>query len=228
MQRTDPGPERLAHSSLEPCKSISHYCGVSKLDWLPDPLRRLSKLRTLDTGEVLFRQGDRANAIFEVDGGRMRLVRQTVDNHPVTLHTARPGELFAEAALFADRYHCDAVAAVASRVRIIPKRALTNAFRNDPALAERFMAVLARQIHGLRSRLEGRNIRSARERVLNHLALSADPVSRSVTLDGTLLDLASEIGLSHEALYRALASLAKEGVIARTRSTIILQKRRRL
>jgi CRP-like cAMP-binding protein len=207
MQRTDPGPERLAHSSLEPCKSISHYCGVSKLDWLPDPLRRLSKLRTLDTGEVLFRQGDRANAIFEVDGGRMRLVRQTVDNHPVTLHTARPGELFAEAALFADRYHCDAVAAVASRVRIIPKRALTNAFRNDPALAERFMAVLARQIH---------------------LALSADPVSRSVTLDGTLLDLASEIGLSHEALYRALASLAKEGVIARTRSTIILQKRRRL
>jgi CRP-like cAMP-binding protein len=90
------------------------------------------------------------------------------------------------------------------------------------------MAVLARQIHGLRSRLEGRNIRSARERVLNHLALSADPVSRSVTLDGTLLDLASEIGLSHEALYRALASLAKEGVIARTRSTIILQKRRRL
>ncbi len=201
---------------------------MSKLDWLPDPLRRLSKLRTLDADEILFRQGDRANAIFEVDAGRMRLVRHTVDSHPVTLHTARSGDLFAEAALFADRYHCDAVAAAPSRVRIIPKRALLSAFRNNPALGERFMAVLARQIHGLRSRLEGRNIRSARERVLNHLALSADPATRSVTLDGTLLDLASEIGLSHEALYRALAALAKDGLIARSRSTITLQKKRRI
>jgi len=79
----------------------------STLDWLPDRLRALSKVRSLAAGEVLFRQGDRANAIFEVEQGRMRLVRQTIDNHPVTLHTARPGELFAEAALFADRYHCD-------------------------------------------------------------------------------------------------------------------------
>jgi CRP-like cAMP-binding protein len=144
------------------------------------------------------------------------------------LHTARPGELFAEAALFADRYHCDAVAASASRVRVLPKRPLLAAFRDDPAVGERFMAVLARQIHGLRSRLEGRNIRSARERVLNYLVLAADADTRTVALDGTLMDLASEIGLSHEALYRTLAALVRDGVIRRTRSSIVLQKGRRL
>jgi CRP-like cAMP-binding protein len=201
---------------------------MATLDWLPDRLRALSKVRSLDAGAVLFRQGDRANAIFEVERGRMRLVRQTIDNHPVTLHTARPGELFAEAALFADRYHCDAVAASASRVRVLPKRPLLAAFRDDPAVGERFMAVLARQIHGLRSRLEGRNIRSARERVLNYLVLAADADTRAVALDGTLMDLASEIGLSHEALYRTLAALVRDGVIKRTRSSIVLQKARRL
>ncbi|HEV8407730.1 MAG TPA: cyclic nucleotide-binding domain-containing protein, partial [Sphingomicrobium sp.] len=81
---------------------------MPNLDWLPDQLRRLSKLRTLEAGEFLFRQGDRVNAIFKVDQGRMRLIRHTIDNRPVTLHTARAGDLFAEAALFADRYHCDA------------------------------------------------------------------------------------------------------------------------
>lgn len=196
------------------------------LDWLPDPLRRLAKLRTLDAGEFLFRQGDRANAIFNVDRGRMRLVRHTIDNHPVTLHTARAGDLFAEAALFADRYHCDAVAATAASVRVFPKRALLAAFRGDPALSERFMATLAHQVHALRSRLEGRNIRSARERVLNHLILAADARSRTVRLDGTLIDLASEIGLSHEALYRTLATLETDGLITRTRSTITVKSGR--
>lgn len=197
---------------------------MSNLGWLPDQVRRLSKVRTLAAGEALFRQGDRATAIFQVDQGRMRLIRHTIDNHPVTLHTARAGELFAEAALFADRYHCDAVAATASRVYIYPKRDLLAAFRNDAALGERFMSTLAHQIHALRSRLEGRNIRSARERVLNHLVLAADAESRTVTLDGHLMDLAAEIGLSHEALYRTLATLEKEGAITRTRSSITLRK----
>jgi CRP-like cAMP-binding protein len=190
----------------------------------PDALRGRSKTRVLAAGETLFRQGDRAAAIFEVEQGRVRLIRHSIDNHPVPLHTARAGELFAEAALFADRYHCDAVAAVPSRVRAYPKRALLAALRNDPALAERFMAVLARQIHVLRSRLEERNIRSARERVLNRLVLAAGEHGRTMSWDGTLMDLAAEMGLSHEVLYRTLAALEKDGTIIRTRSTITLRK----
>lgn len=156
----------------------------------------------------------------------MRLTRHTIDNRRVTLHTARVGDLFAEAGLFADRYHCDAVAAVDSRVHVYPKRVLLAAFRSDPALSERFMAVLAHQIHALRSRLEQRNIRSARERVMNHLILAADADGSTVQLDGTLMDLATEIGLSHEVLYRTLAALEKDGAIARTRSAITLRKRK--
>ena len=194
------------------------------LDWLPVAVRQRSTIRRLAAGEALFRQGDKAIAIFEVEHGRLLMIRHTVDNRPVILHSAGPGELFAEAALFATTYHCDAVAPVASRVRVYPKRQLLAAFRSDPAVAERFMALLAHQIHALRSRLEERNIRSARERVLRHLALAVGADGRTVRIDGTLMDLAAEMGLSHEALYRTLAALEKEGMIARTRSAIVLQK----
>jgi len=193
---------------------------ASALDWLPAEVRERSVVRSLNAGETLFRQGDKATAIFAVESGRVRLVRHTTDNHPIVLHTARSGELFAEAALFAGAYHCDAVAAMASRVRAVPKRPLLAAFRSDPAIGERFMAVLAHQVHALRARLEERNIRSARARVLHHLGLMSGADGRAVALEGTLMDLAAELGLTHEALYRTLAALEKEGVIVRTKSEI--------
>jgi CRP/FNR family transcriptional regulator, dissimilatory nitrate respiration regulator len=198
---------------------------ASSLDWVPAAMRELRGIRALAPGETLFRQGDKAVAIFEVEEGRLRLVRHTIDSHPVVLHTARKGELFAEAALFAAAYHCDAVAAVACRVRVYPKRQLRAAFRRDPDLAERFMAVLARQVHALRARLEERNIRSARARVLHHLALAAGPDGRTMRLEGTLMELAAELGLSHEVLYRTLAALEKEGAVARSAQAIVLRKK---
>jgi CRP-like cAMP-binding protein len=195
------------------------------LAWLPDAIRAKAPRRALNTGEHLFRQGDKAAAIYWVEAGRLELVRHTVDDHPVTLHTAKAGELFAEAALYSEVYHCDAIARTASRVRVLAKRTLRAALREDPGLAERTMAVLAREIQRLRSRLELRNIRSARLRLMHHLALAAEPGTRMVRLDGTLKDLAAELGLTHEVLYRTLGNLERERVVARGRATITLGKR---
>jgi CRP/FNR family transcriptional regulator, dissimilatory nitrate respiration regulator len=111
-----------------------------------------------------------------------------------------------------------------SRVRVYPKRSLLAAFRADPERSERFMAVLAREILRLRTRIEERNIRGARERVLHHLLLNLGEDGRTVQVAGTLMDLAAEIGLTHEALYRALAALAKDGVIERRGTEIRLRK----
>jgi CRP-like cAMP-binding protein len=198
---------------------------MSSLDWLPVAIRQRSTTRDLDAGETLFRQGHKASAIFEVEQGRLRLIRHTIDSYPIVLHTAREGQLFAEAALFATAYYCGAIAAIASRVRVYPKRELLAAFRRDSAMVGRFMAVLAHQIHALRVRLEERNICSARKRVLHHVALAAGKDGRALRLEGTLLNLAAELGLTHEVLYRTLADLEKAGAITRTRSSIILRKK---
>jgi CRP/FNR family transcriptional regulator, dissimilatory nitrate respiration regulator len=189
------------------------------------PLAELpGRVRALDQGQMLFRQGDEATAIFAVEQGRLRLVRHTVDDRKVVLHTARPGELFAEAALFADTYHCDAVADIASLVRVLPKPELLARFAADPAAARRFMAILARQVMALRTRLELRSIRSARERLLQHLLLAAAAGGGTVRIEGTLMDLAAELGLTHETLYRVLAELEAEGVLARGEGGIRLLK----
>jgi CRP-like cAMP-binding protein len=193
-------------------------------DALPPSLEAGSTLRVLAPGELLFRQGDRAAAIYKVESGRLRMVRRTIDDHLVILHTAGRGEFFAEASLFAEVYHCDAVTAAQSRVRIYPKAIMMDALRTDPALAEAFMARLARQLQELRARMELRNIRSARERVLQYLWLRAGVHGRSIAIEGQLQDIAAEIGITREALYRTLAALEGEGHLTRTESTILLKK----
>ena len=193
-------------------------------DPLPASLEAGTSVRVLAPGDLLFRQGDPAAAIFKVESGRLRLVRRTVDDHLVILHTARRGEFFAEASLFADAYHCDAVAAAASSVRVYPKQTVMEAMRRDPALAEAFMARLARQLQELRARMELRNIRSARDRVLQYLRLRAGLHGRSIALEGQLQDIAAEIGMTREALYRTLAALEAEGHLTRTETAILLKK----
>ena len=191
---------------------------------LPDRLAREGTVRQLAPGESLFHQGDRATAIFEVESGRLRLIRRTVDDHLVILHTARRGEFFAEASLFAEAYHCDAVAAAPSRVRVYPKAKVMEALAADPALAAAFMARLAHQLQELRARMELRNIRSARDRVLQYLRLRAGSQGRSIPVEGQLQDIAAEIGITREALYRTLAALEAEGQLARTETAILLKK----
>jgi CRP/FNR family transcriptional regulator, dissimilatory nitrate respiration regulator len=197
---------------------------MQRFDWLPSSLAAEAGSRELAAGEELFRRGDRAWAIFAVETGRLRLVRRTVDDRLVILHTASAGEVFAEAALFATSYHCDAVAVQPSRVRVYPKAKLLTAMRAEPALLEGFAASLARQLQALRTRLELRNVRSAPTRLLHYLALIAGPDGRTITLDGPLQDFAGDLGLSREALYRALAKLEAAGHVVRTKTTIVLRK----
>ena len=191
---------------------------------LPPSLEAGSVVRVLASGELLFRQGDRAEAIYRVETGRLRLIRRTIDDHLVILHTAGRGEFFAEASLFAEAYHCDAVAAAQSRVRVYPKTIVMAALRTDPALAEAFMARLARQLQELRARMELRNIRSARERLLQYLWLRAGVDGCGIAIEGQLQDVAAEIGMSREALYRTLATLEAEGSLTRKDNAILLKK----
>ena len=130
-------------------------------------------LRHLEAGEALFRQGDPALAIFRLQSGQVRLLRHTEDGSSVVMHVARPGETFAEAALFADAYHCDAIAQAPSRVAVIDKRDLLQDVGRDASEVLDLAHAMAGQVRDLRARLEVRNIRATDQRLLAWLRLKA-------------------------------------------------------
>jgi CRP-like cAMP-binding protein len=179
-------------------------------------------VRRIPAGGALFRQGDSTFGVFRLVSGRFSLVRVTPGGTEVLMHTVRAGELFAEASLFSPRYHCDAVAVRDSEVLVYPKAELTRQLKQNKDDLWAFTAELAQRIQGLRTHLEVRQIRSAPERVLQALRLRCDS-SGTWRVDGTLKKFAEEIGLTHEALYRALASLERDGHIARENDEIRLK-----
>jgi hypothetical protein len=72
--------------------------------------------RSLARNKYLFRQGDKVQAIYFVEDGRLRLDRRTFDGRSLVFGTSSAGEFFVEAALFAEIFRCDAVATEPSRV----------------------------------------------------------------------------------------------------------------
>ena len=194
-------------------------------DWLPADARSAAIDHKLKAGEQLFKLGDKTLGLCEVVTGRVRLARVDRSGREIVLHVAGPGETLAEASLFSPQYHCDAIANTNAIVRIYPKRKILAAFGENPNAARAFTETLAQQVMNLRTRVEQRNIRSARERVRHFLMLNVGSDRRTVKLRGTLKDLAAEIGLTHEALYRTLAILERSGEVTRKGEKIVLSKR---
>jgi CRP-like cAMP-binding protein len=166
-------------------------------------------------GAAVFRQGDPADAVFLVETGRVRLVRVLADGTPLVLFVAEVGESFAEASLSAAHYHCDAVAETDAVVLALPKTDLLSALAADPAECLALTLALAGQVRDLRARLELRNVRSATERVLAWLRLHASGNPPHVPMRRSWTQVADEVGLTREAVYRSLASLEQQGRISR-------------
>ena len=174
---------------------------MSAADWLSPTVRAAAIERRLTAGQALFRAGSRSNGFFAVVGGTVRLIRVDRNGREAVLQTASAGDTLAEASLFSPAYHCDAIAATDAVVRLFPKSVMLAELQRDPKLARAFATMLARQVMTLRTRLETRNIHSARERVRHFLTIHAGGDGRTVALAGTLKQLAADLGLTHEALY---------------------------
>jgi CRP/FNR family transcriptional regulator, dissimilatory nitrate respiration regulator len=183
-------------------------------------------LRRLSAGSTLLRQGEKSIGIFFLTSGRLRMQRVTPDGGMVTLHIVRPGETFAEASLFADRYQCDIIAETDAAVWLYPKDELTRRLHENPDSLWELTAGLARSLHRLRLRYELKQIRSAPERVLQFLRLGYDETG-VYHVPGTLKEMATELGLTHEALYRALATLERQKHICRADGGLQITSNRR-
>jgi CRP-like cAMP-binding protein len=168
-------------------------------------IERLAKLkateRILPSGGVLFRANDPVLSLFLVESGVLQLVRTLSHGFQLTLQRAGPRALLAEASLFASRYHCDAVATEQSVLRVLPLRRVKAAIRDDSELASAFMRHLAREVQRARAKAEILSLKTVAERVDAWITLNDGRLAPR----GRWREVASEIGVTPEALYRELA-----------------------
>jgi CRP/FNR family transcriptional regulator, dissimilatory nitrate respiration regulator len=156
--------------------------------------------RRLARGEALFHQGDPVRTMALVTEGRVVLSRPTAEGGLLVLQRAGAGEVLSEASAYAGHYHCAASADTDAAVTLVAVAIFHARLAADPTLAARWAEHLAQAVQGARLRAEVRSIRGVEARLDAWLA-----TGRPIPEKGQIQDLAAEIGVSREALYRALA-----------------------
>lgn len=193
------------------------------LERLPDELKNRTVYRNIAAKQILFQQGETANAIYFLVEGQIRLASFT-EERMINYYFIKLRESFAEVALFCDTYPCSAIADFPSRVAAIDKELFRQALDEYPDLANIYMSQLTERYKTVKTLLELRSIRSARERLLQYLTHQIESDRRTVILQRPLKYLAIELGLSVEALYRTISRLQSEGVITRKQRSITLNE----
>lgn len=172
------------------------------LYFLTDTLTRLAEgSRTLPAADTLFRAGDPVKCLYLVVSGALRLTRMLPHGAELVVQRAEPGAIVAETSLFANRYCCNAIATETSLVCAVRIPAVQAALRDDSRLLWEWVHHMTRQVQQARARAEILSLKKVAHRVEGWRALNDGILPPK----GRWRQLADEIGVSPEALYREFA-----------------------
>jgi CRP-like cAMP-binding protein len=157
--------------------------------------------KSFDQGGSVFHQGDPIHSLYVVMSGTVHLVRHRADGAATVLQRCTAGHILAEASVYSDTYHCDAVSVSAVSVSIVPVAEFKRLLAADIAFATLWSAHLARELQATRKRAEIVSLRTVRARLDAWLAWNEGVLPPK----GVWKQLADDIGVSPEALYREVA-----------------------
>ena len=177
---------------------------------IPDGLRAIADRLQFRAGETLFRTGNRLKGVFCVIAGEVRLIRHARNGAEIVLQRARGG-FFAEASIGTGTYHCDAVAAQPGALLRFPAQAFRAALANDEMFRDAWIAHLARELLRSRAQAERLGLKSATQRIVHYI--ESEGAAGTLALTDSRKAWAAELGLTHEALYRALRRMQANGTL---------------
>lgn len=183
-------------------------------DYLPPTLSETVSTIRLDKGQSLFHTGDRVESFYLVRTGDLVAVRSLPSGAEAIMVTARAGEFFGESSLFQLTYTCEARARSTCVLASFNAERFRQAMAGDTTFALAFTRTMAIALRKQCSRVERLRLKSATDRVIHYLACETGP-SGWAELGGTLQEWAAELALEPETLYRTLAQLEKDGMLAR-------------
>jgi CRP-like cAMP-binding protein len=154
-----------------------------------------------ENGRFLFHRGDPVTVMHFVLSGSIHLVRHQSDGSRLILQRAQPGSILAEASLYSGAYHCDAVASGTAHTRVYAKAGLKKLLAKSPEFSDVWANYLAQELQGSRLRSEILSLNTVARRLDAWIAWNGG----SCPEKGGWNLLASQIGVSPEALYREMA-----------------------
>jgi len=176
-------------------------------------------MRGVSKSEIIFHEGDIAQAFFIVASGKVKIFKLSPDGKEQILMIVSAGNSFAEAALFSGgRYPASAQALDDSELIVISREKFVRLLGKNPDLAVNLIARLSELLRKMTSLVEELSLTDVTTRLAHRIvSMVGDKETRVhpvVSLAEKKTVLASQLGTIPETLSRSLARLSKEKVIA--------------
>lgn len=175
-----------------------------------------ARARVLAPGERLFDQGDPCTHFYFVLSGIIKLCRVAPSGEEKVMDLVRPGNFFAEAAMFmSGRYPINARALEATRVVALDSKHFVGLVRANADLCLRLLSKMSQRMHGLINEIDNLTLHSGAQRVIGYLLdqLPEGAAPPSVRLMVPKHVIASRLGIQPETLSRVLAKLRVQQLI---------------
>ena len=179
----------------------------------------------LNTGEVLFEQGDAGDALFAITDGALEFSILSAAGRKLSLDIMRPGAVFGEIALFdpGDRT-ATATALEPSRVLRLRNRDVLTQILRHPELAGDLLRLAGQRMRWMGNQYNEQVFLAMPVRLARKL-LHLTPETGDGKLALSQSDLAEFIGATREAVSKTLAAWRRGGVIEITRGGVTILDR---
>ncbi len=191
-------------------------------DLAPEDLQLIAEgcsSRTLQKGEVLFRQGEKADGFYVMQTGAVSIYALAPDGREQIICIFRPPESFAEVTLATvEAYPANAVALEPSQVIRVEKQRFRQLVCRKPELALHMLGSMSLHLKHLVQSLQALKGQQVEGRLaawlLDHAPAGSLEKPDAFVLPVTKRILAGQLGVTSETLSRTLARFRRENLIA--------------
>lgn len=210
---------------IEILKSIPYFAGLSAAEL--DSVRPRVLERKAERGEIILHDGERAEALFFVISGAVKVFKTSVDGKEQILNIVRPGESFNDVPIFDGGTNPAGAQAMGPVVLYeIRKQEFKTLLQNHPQIAANTNKLLAGQVRQLVSLVEDLSFKHVIGRVAKILLGAGDGAEPGPKL--TQQEMAAIAGSAREVIGRSLKTLEEEGMIRLDRHRIVITNKKAL
>ncbi len=192
-------------------------------------LEELFKPRRARRGRVLFRPGDRAEHVYYLEDGWVRIYTPADGEGEITLAVVGPGEIFGEAALHGDReYGVYAEVMSPGALYLAPGQKLLRVAARYPEVGALVVRLLTERLWRVQNWMKELRYQEVRPRLVRMLLNLMREGERGLEVALSHQDLAHLIGSTRETVTKILGELASAGLLELGYRKVIVRDPERL
>ncbi len=148
-------------------------------------------------------------------------IRRNTGEHPVTVRTAKSGEVFGVASVFGNRAEIKSsiIANETCSVYYLSEELLKRLMSDYPVISFNYISFLTDRIRFLNRRIDTFSADNTEKRVYEYFVSLADSDGK-VCLDFGMAELARRLNIGRTSLYRSIETLENGGLITRNKHII--------